>query len=393
VSSVLAALSGRLADLFGYRHAVLFGRARSGLAVLLDVLAGDAGTGGGPAVEVILPSNICPAVALAVHGAGATVRLATVSRTTGLAPDAVLAEGVWRGPARGVVMVAHLYGFVADYPETRRAARARGWLVLENDSVATRARLPGDTPPALPAFGDVLLVSFGYAKTVEAGGGGALLTDDPALAGALAARAAVLPVLDATAEAREQWFMALHRSLRQGPPGGPALTGVIEALLPAEVRGLRLGFPEALAEPLTRALDGLPAALAGRRAVAARWAEALAGLAPVLETPPVAQPVPWRLIRRVSHRRRDAVVAALRAGGIDAGTNYPPLSTAYPLWLGAGCGEDAAVWGREVLNLWVSPDTTPERIDRAVALIADTLGIAARVKNGGLCPPCPPPGA
>ena len=369
--TALQPLSRRLAGLFGCRHGVLFGRARSGLAVLLDILSG-----AGAPLEVILPSNICPAVALAVHAAGARVRLATVSSHTGLAPDAVLAGLVARGPVSGVVMVAHLYGFVADYPETRQVARARGWLILENDSVATKAGWsPGEAlrVPVPPVFSDAVLVSFGYAKTIDAGGGGAVLTDDPALARELAARAAALPVPDAAAGAREQWFMALHRSLRQGPPGGPPLTGLIETLLPAEASGLRLGFPGSLAGPLVRALDGLPAAVAGRRAVAAAWARALAGLAPALETPPVAQPVPWRLIRRVPHGRRDRVVAALRTAGLDAGTNYPPLNTAYPHWFGAECGEEAAAWGREVLNLWVTNDTTPERVRQAAELIEKVI--------------------
>jgi dTDP-4-amino-4,6-dideoxygalactose transaminase len=371
MAAALPVLAERLATLFGCRHAVLFGRARSGLAVLLDILRDrEGGMSSNPApIEVLVPSNICPAVPLAVQAAGAEVRLVTVSRLTGLPSDAVMAERIQAGPARGVVMVAHLYGFVADYPETRRVARAKGWVILENDSVAAKARWPGAPLQASPLFGDVALVSFGSAKTIEAGGGGAVLTDDSEWARELAVRAAALPVWDAAAEARDQWFMAMHRQLRQGPPGGPALVGLIEGLRSAESDGLRLGFPEALAEPLAAALDRLPATVASRRAVAVLWAERLAGLGPMLETPPVAQPVPWRLIRRLE-QGRDAVVAALRAAGLDAGTNYPPLNAAYPGWFGAACGEEAEAWGREVLNLWVTPETTPECMDRAVALMA-----------------------
>jgi alkanesulfonate monooxygenase SsuD/methylene tetrahydromethanopterin reductase-like flavin-dependent oxidoreductase (luciferase family) len=67
------------------------------------------------------------------------------------------------------------------------------------------------------------------------------------------------------------------------------------------------------------------------------------------------------------------VVAALRTAGLDAGTNYPPLNTAYPHWFGAECGEEAAAWGREVLNLWVTNDTTPERVRQAAELIEKVI--------------------
>ena len=348
-------LAARVAAQFGYDHAVLFGRARAGLAAVLEIV-------GGP---LIVPSNICPAVLAAARAAGVAVRVAPVSRATGLVADAALAEMVSRETSRGVVMVAHLYGFVADYPRTRRAAAANGWLVLENDSVAVKATVPA-------AFGDVLLTSFGYAKTIDAGGGGAVLTNDSVLARTLAALAAAMAPLDAMAEAREAWFMAMHRQLRQGPPGAAPMTSVIEALMPAELFDVRLGFPERLRAPLALALARLPAMVDSRREVAARWNAALAPLASGLVAPPVAQPVPWRLIRRVPGRR-DAVVAALRAAGHDAGTNFPPLAAAFPRLLADQVYDEATAWGDEVLNLWVSPDYDAARIAAAVAVIAGVL--------------------
>ena len=56
-------LLGKLCEFYGYRHVVLFGRARAGMVALAEVL----GLSGKPA---IIPSNICPTVAVALDAAG-----------------------------------------------------------------------------------------------------------------------------------------------------------------------------------------------------------------------------------------------------------------------------------------------------------------------------------
>lgn len=178
-------LEARVADLFGYSNAVLFGRARSGVVALLSVL------GLGPEAPFVMPSNLCSSLLLAVRSSGAKVELAGVSELNGLASDMTLVATMKQCAVPGVIMPAHLYGFVQPYEQTLSYAKAHNWFVLENDTIATKARFGG---ASRSAFGDALLVSFGYAKTIEAGGGGALLTDDVALARELRLRAYSFPL-------------------------------------------------------------------------------------------------------------------------------------------------------------------------------------------------------
>lgn len=347
----------RLEHLFGYSHAVLFGRARSGLTMLLETV------GAHGRFPVLLPSNICPAVLAAICGAGASPRLVPVSALNGIPSDEAYAREIEASAQPGVTMITHLYGFWQTYPKTRAVAAARGWLLLENDSLAVTARL---TPSAArSAVGDALLVSFGYAKTLEIGVGGAILTDDASLARTLAERAASYPVLDEAAVAAEAKFNALRRSYRQPPH---AMPGLAEALLPAELGELRYAFPPAYREPLKNSLDHLSDVVRRRRDGAERWQRELQRLEGWLVEPDIAPLIPWRVIRRAP-RHRDRLVQALRANGFDAGTNFPPLTDAFPNLLAGQRHADAQQWADEVINLWVGDDYDDARIRQAVSVM------------------------
>jgi dTDP-4-amino-4,6-dideoxygalactose transaminase len=345
----------RLCRRFGASHAVLFGRARSAVTCLLDVL-------GMTHAPVLIPANVCPAVVNAVLAAGARPVLLPVTAQNGLVGDAVMAAAIHPGQ-RGLAMPCHLYGFRAGMGQTVAAARTAGWFLLENDSLATCAI-------AGRSAADATLISFGYAKTIEAGGGGAMVLDDGALAAELSRVAVPYPPLDEAAEARERWFMETRRHLRNGPPGRFALTRAAETLVEVELLDSRLGFPDRLAAPVATALAALDDVVAQRIAVREAWDRALAPFLPALA---VDQPIPWRLIRVLEPQSRNRVVHALRQAGFDAGTNFPNVAAAYPTLLPAAT-EDP--WGETVLNLWLSPDYTPDRIAAAAAIIAKELNAA-----------------
>ena len=357
-------LEARVADMFGYSEAILFGRARSGVVALLDVL------GLGRDAPFVMPSNLCSSLLLAVHSCGISVRLAGVSEWDGLAPDAALVETMREACVPGVVMPTHLYGFVQPYEKTVAYARTHGWFVLENDTVATRARFPWGQRPA---FGDALLASFGYAKSIEAGGGGALLTDDASLANELRLKARSYRPLDDIALKAEVEFMLLERQLRnsQRLQIGPCEHDR-EQILINRMPGCRLSFPDDLVEPLSMALDGLHEVIEAKRQRVEMWNRFLEPFNDFLVSPMADCVVPWRLIRRVPGCR-DKLVAALRKERIDAGTNFPPLTTSFPVLLSGQRYEGAEQWGAEVLNLWVSSDYDAQRMRQVVEVIGEVL--------------------
>lgn len=354
-------LESRIADLFGYGDAVLFGRARSGVIALLDVL------GSSHETAFVMPSNICPDIFLAVHSTGARVSLAGVDPSNGLPADEAFVQAIKKQTGSGVVMPTHLYGFVQAYPQTLAEARKRGWFVLENDTIATRARRAG---MGRTAFGDALVVSFGYAKTLEAGGGGALLTDDAVLAQELRSQERRFLPFNEDAVKAEEAFMLLGRQLRNNRHQEMGSSDQEnERLLFERAPRSRYGFPEHLECPLSVALEGLSATVESRRYQVEMWNHFLAPLRDILPEPRVDCIVPWRLIRRAP-KFRDQIVVALRNNGIDVGTNFPPLTSSFPVLLAEQRHEGAEQWGREVLNLWLTPEYDAGRMKR----VADVIG-------------------
>lgn len=365
-------LEARIADLFGYREAILFGRARSGVITLLEVL------GLGPGAGFVMPSNICPSLVMAVHSSGTAISLADVSESNGLASDDALVEQMHRAARPGVVMPSHLYGFVQSYPKTLVTARALGWFVLENDTIATRARLNGANRTA---FGDALVVSFGYAKAIEAGGGGVVLTDDIALAHELRSSERTLPPLDDSALEAEDKFMLFARQLRNLHGTESALSDQErESRLFDQAPTCRYSFPENLEAPLANALDNFPHVIAERRRKVEKWNQLLTPFADALPAPQAECVVPWRLIRRAPGIR-DRLVEALRKEGIDAGTNFPPLSSSFPILFPGGQHVGAERWGREVLNLWLSSAYEAPQMERAALIIGETLSRANTINR------------
>lgn len=343
-----------LARLFHRQHVILFGRARSALCSLLRVVAP------GRDSPVLLPSNACPVLPACVLAAGARPVLVPVSPADGLVADDAMAEIVEAAPQPGVAVVTHLYGFLAEAGRTVQAARRRGWFVVANDTLAATAAA------GQAAEGDAVLVSFGSGKTIDAGGGGALLVDDDRLAEELRRSAARLPPLDEAALQREEAAALLFRRLRTS-----GRSEAIEDHLPALVADSEHSFPESLRPALADALTRWRAEVEAASGRAGMWRAALQGIAG-LDLPRRPQPVPWRLVATLAPTDRDRVVEALRQGGFDAGTNFPPLHDSFPRQFGP-CPPDAEAWGQRVLNLWTSEGYTPARISAAAALVAECL--------------------
>jgi dTDP-4-amino-4,6-dideoxygalactose transaminase len=359
-SSSLAAPERHLCEELGYAHAVLFGRARSALAGLIEVM------NPGAAFNILIPTNVCSALLAAVWWSNARVRLVPVDRTTGLVPDARLAEAIRNAPGGGLAVATQLYGFRQRHPLTMAAARERGWLVVENDTLLTGAKSVGNNPSP---FADAALASFGYAKTLDVGGGGAILTDDASMAAELRRRAAAYRPLDDSARKAETAAMLARRK-------SSALANANEYLpryrVPSDVTAVEFGFPEQLARPLTEALGRLGDIAARRRDRAGQWNLKLQSLGDAVIDTGLEQPLPWRVVRRVP-KQRDAVVSALRNAGFDAGTNYPPLANEFAADLRQFDDDDASAWGAQVINLWVTDDYDDRRIAAAIDVMAPSL--------------------
>ena len=178
-------------------------------------------------------------------------------------------------------------------------------------------------------MGDALLVSFSHVKTIEAGIGGAVLTDDFVFATELTRLAAAWPPLSVEDEAVEEHLILARRHLRSLGRGHLA-----EPLLEVDAAHTRHALPENARERIATAIAVFPEAISRRWERVWMWDEAVACVSEELLTPAAELSVPWRLTRHLRRLEwRDQLVGRLRGTGFDAGTNFPPLAQSFPTLL------------------------------------------------------------
>ena len=286
--------------------------------------------GVGPGDEVISSPLSAAFTALAISRIGAIPVFADLAPGSGnLDPAAVEAAITDRTRA---LLPVHLYGQPADMDALLAIGRARGIPVVEDAAQAHGARWRGRRVGSLA---DAAAFSFYPSKNLGAfGDGGAVTTDDPALAERL-------------------------RMLRNGGQS---------ARYAHDILGVNSRLDELQAAILSVRLRHLDADNARRRAIAARYTAALAGKAgirpPALD--PDAEPVYHLYVIRSG--ARDALAARLAELGVGTGLHYPTIIPEQPAYafLDAPPCPEAARAAREVLSLPIQPELTEAEVERVV---------------------------
>jgi dTDP-4-amino-4,6-dideoxygalactose transaminase len=244
---------------------------------------------------VALPAWSCYDLATAADAAGADVVLYDLDPAT-LGPEwgSFQAALAWRPHS---VVVVHLFGYPVDMNEANVLAEAAGVTLIEDAAQAVGAEYRGRRAGTLAP---ISILSFGRGKGRTGGGGGALLSFDPALdtAAAPLQRAPAAGALELAALVAAQWLL-----------GRPAVYGWLVA-----VPGLDLGQtvyrrPRALRQmhrvsaavlletwKLAAAEAGSRRVLANRLASALHNHPALISITPVADAAPgyLRFPVLWR---------------------------------------------------------------------------------------------------
>lgn len=329
----------------GVAHAVGLNSGTDALVIALRAL------GVGPGDEVVTTPFTFFATAEAISTVGATPVFADVDEQTfNLDPEAV--EAAVTGRTRALLPV-HLYGRPAPMDRLGALAARHGLAMVEDAAQAFGATVgaaDGGPPRRAGAVGDVGAFSFFPTKPLGAlGDGGLLATDD--------ARVADL--------ARQ---LRAHGGRDKYHNEAIGYNSRLDALQAAVLR-VRLGAVDAMA--------------ARRRAVAARYAEALADV-PGLVLPEIG---PGHVVHqytvRVLDGRRDAVAAALRVASLQTMVYYPTPCHRLPVYAGRYPALPVAErLAGEVLSLPMGPflpEVDQARVAEAVrAALSGPPSLAAR---------------
>jgi dTDP-3-amino-3,4,6-trideoxy-alpha-D-glucose transaminase len=275
----LRAFESEFAAFCGSAHALGVGNGLDAITLALRAL------GIGPGAEVIIPAHTFVATWLAVMAVGATPVPCEPAPGTYNISAAMVARLLT--PRTRAVIAVHLYGHPADPSALADLCRDRGLVLIEDAAQAHGATHQGRP---MGSFGQIGCFSFYPTKNLGAlGDGGAVVTSDAALEGRLA--------LLRNYGAREKYH--------------------------TDEIGTNSRLDELQAALLRVKLAHAPRFTALRRAVAARYAAALADV-PGLTLPATPQgdaPV-WHLFV-VRTRPRDALRAHLAGAGIATGLHYP----------------------------------------------------------------------
>ena len=280
----------RMASIFGSRHAIAVSSGTSALHAAL--IAAEIG----PGDEVIVPALTHASAALAVLYQGAIPRFADASPGT-FNPDPARIEAAVTERTRAIVTV-HLCGVPSELAPIRRLAERHGLMLIEDAAQAHGAAYEGRM---VGTIGHLGCFSFQSAKTLVTGEGGAVLTDDDALA------RRVRLAID---------FGEVRRTEEPGSRAEYVLVGW-------NYRMSNLQASVGLAQ-----LERFEAARAARARNAARLREELEGL-PGVELQAVPEGATAchsiffaRFDPAAAGRDRDAVAAGLRREGIDLKLPY-----------------------------------------------------------------------
>jgi len=337
-------LERRLAAFSGVRHAI---SCASGTDALLIALMAK---GIGPGDAVVCPAFTFTATPEAIALLGATPVFADVREDTFNLDPAAIPAAIRTARSGGLnvraVLAVDLYGQPADYDAILPIAEKEGLFVLcdaaQSYGAESRGRKVGQ-------MGAATATSFFPAKPLGCyGDGGAILTDDDALADVM-------------------------RSIRLHGKGDDKYDIV------------RIGINGRLdtiqAAILIEKLAIFEDEIARRAAVAQRYGQGLAGMAMTPHVPPGNVSVWAQYTLRIAGGARDAVAAKLKKHGIPTAVYYPrPLTeqTAYRHFPVSSAGVPVSErLAREVLSLPMHPYLEPAQQQRIVEAVALTLKEAA----------------
>lgn len=324
----LAGFERELARLVGVEHA--FGVKSGTDAIILGLEA----LGIGPGDEVITTPFTYIATVEAIVRTGAVPVLADVAPATlCLDPDACAAAVTPR--TRAVVLV-HLFGHCGNLDRFLALCRERDLLLFEDAAQALGSTWQ-DRP--LGSFGAAASFSFYPTKNLAAlGDAGAVVTPNPAAAERLA---------------------QLRRHGRDDSG-----------------RHVRWGWNSRLDEIqaafLRRALPGLAADTARRRALAARYDAAFDGVVTVLQPAPGCDSC--RHQYAILTPERDRLRAFLAERGVETACYYPTPVHREPVLARAGLTfRNAERAAREILNLPIRPSLADTEQDLVIELVLESV--------------------
>ena len=351
----------------GREYCFLVGRGTTAIHLALKAVERQSGLG-----EVILPTVCCPSLAQMVIYAGFKPVFADVSAETfALDPTSFRAKITLDTKA---VLPVHIFGYAAPMTEICDLARERGIFVIEDAAQSLGGNCNGKK---MGSHGDFSILSFGGEKILDAGAGGALVTDDARLAKIVDDEVKNLPVYARPLEyalkslSHRNLYHAMLDVLRVNSE--VRVDHIFSSAMPFYEDLYLQGFPEdgVVLENIKCGFERLESDNARRVECAAQYEALLAGAEVILPSSWHESGVLWRysfLIKDPTKTIR--VTAALRKNKIHASNHYWSLAD---LFYGEKVHPNTSYLCPRILNLWTNKTVTRSYIEKSCGIILSGL--------------------
>jgi dTDP-4-amino-4,6-dideoxygalactose transaminase len=306
---------------------------------------------------VAMPSGVCLNVPLAIAYAGALPVYCDIDADTlGLSPSTLSRTGA----AFSAVVAVHAYGNTCDM-DALAGYCGKSSVQLIEDVAAAQGATVGGRPAG--SFGRASILSFGRGKIIDAGGGGAVLTDDPGLAREIRHLYRNLPARREADSTKLEDFSSWHTRLYNQHYGGDLAQHVApfaEAALTMQTATLTRS--DWNGQAVVQQLESLNDNLARRQVLSEYLFRRIEACAAVRCHRPPAGSAPWRAGVFIPNYR-NRILRALLGEQLKISSWYPPAQ----LFLKPDAAGDTPVAkrvGDEILNVWVNHEADTAYLDR-----------------------------
>ena len=350
-------LESDIADYFGKEHCILVGRGTTGLSLVyqnMDIYG-----------EVIYPAYTCASAVYATSYTEATPIFADVQDDYTISVES-LTEQI--SPDTEAVLSIHLFGHPARLDKIRTVCEENDLLLIEDACQSVGTKYMGQVTGS---FGDISVVSFGHKKHIDAGGGGAVLTDDSAIAQDIRRAEKNIPRRD---DAYISELFDAYRDIYYAIDDLKELATEPHALyesLPEAFHDLfQYGFKSKWIPNIRNGLNSLDEICQVRQNHATIYRNRLQH-PKIVHPDPVGDPVYFRYsVQLESKELRDYLVSYLRKRDYHVSTLYTPIPPQFGDMSTYSSAEELA---QQTVNLWVTPTVDSEYVRNCCSCLLEGI--------------------
>ncbi|CAG0969846.1 MAG: DegT/DnrJ/EryC1/StrS family aminotransferase [Candidatus Methanoperedens sp.] len=367
MSNSISYLENHLCKYFGRKHCILTGRCTSAIYISLKALDLNKG-------KVALPTIVNPSPANAILYAGLEPVFCDINLSDYTIDTVSLEQLIKREHNLKAIIAVHIFGQPADMDKILKIAKTNGLPVIEDAAQALGGKYRGKV---VGSFGDISVVSFAHTKIIDAGLGGAVLTDNDAFASRLKEEVQKLPEVPVQLNELFEDYRRAYYTLKSLTEKSPRLN-VLFKQIPYIFKDMYLfQINEEISEKILKEIGNLERNVAIRKENASYYQRRLTH--PVITHPIYNEEgVFWRYSFLLKGDLQKRVSEKMRQEGFDISNWYPPLHH----WYESGQLQDrnlfknADYFAAHVCNLWTEPSQSKERI-------RDTINALLKIINDG----------